>query len=132
MATKLGAWPVLSPYYPHIAELPIHVREDGKSIRYLPPPVSSLPPNMAGGFPIKWIVFPSFQILSGTCLTRLPRVETFGKLFRQCVSLRTVLSFELLTKITQCMETVKGYELRYSNLDEAADVLNAMVEGRPF
>jgi hypothetical protein len=39
-AVKTGAWPLVAPYTPHIADVPTHRRRDGQDVRYLPVPIS--------------------------------------------------------------------------------------------
>ena len=36
---KEGAWPVIGSYCPELADMKIHVRADGRPVRYLPPTV---------------------------------------------------------------------------------------------
>ena len=59
LTVKPGAVDVLEPLYPGLAGLPVHRREDGKQVRYLPPPASALAAD-AAAHPLNWIVFPRY------------------------------------------------------------------------
>jgi hypothetical protein len=48
MATKTGAWPLLQPYFPELATLRTHLREDDKHVRYLVPPAPAWRPTGRG------------------------------------------------------------------------------------
>lgn len=50
---------LLNDYFPGLAELPSHLREDGELVRYLPPPKSSLPADVSAR-PAKLLVFPRY------------------------------------------------------------------------
>jgi hypothetical protein len=55
---KEGAWEVLAPYAPCSHALPIHLRADGRAIRYLPPLREALPAGHHQRYGVRAIVFP--------------------------------------------------------------------------
>ncbi len=126
MATKEGAWPVLRPSYPELAETPTHLREDGKLVRYLLPPPNSIAPNRPDGYRARWIIFPSYSPTAKTELQPLPRIEVLRRLFAQCLSLPGRLDKTAVSQIVEWIRTIDGYLLPNSNLNEAVRLVNCL------
>lgn len=126
MATKEGAWPVLCSSYPELAETTTHLREDGKSVRYLLPPPNSVAPDRPDGYKVRWIVFPSYSPTANTELQPLPRIEVLQRLFAQCLSLPGRLDEKAVSQIVGWIRTIDGYLLPNSNLREAVRLINSL------
>jgi hypothetical protein len=123
MATKTGAWPLLQPYYPELATLRTHIREDDKHVRYLVPPASCLAPDREDGYPIRWIVFPSYHPDAKTELKPLSKVETLRRLLAECMSLPRHLDEPTAKRIAEWIHGIEGYELPNSNLEAAMGLI---------
>ena len=126
MATKEGAWPVLAPYYPELDQATVHLREDGKHIRYLSPPPESRGPDRPEGHKVRWIVFPAYNPAAQSELQPLPRVEILQRLFAQCLSLPERLNQAAVSRIVEWIRTIDGYLLPNSNLKEAVRLMNKL------
>ncbi len=124
MATKEGAWPVLGPYYPELDQAAIHLREDGKHIRYLSPPPTRRAPDRPEGYAVRWIIFPAYDQAATSELQPLPRVEMLQRLFAQCLSLPGRLDRAAVLGIVEWVRTIDGYLLPNSNLNEAVRLIN--------
>jgi hypothetical protein len=112
---KEGSWPVLADRIPALAELPIHVRTDGKRIRYLPMPRGALRDEPV---PVRALVFSEYRpsALETTCRAIRPadallRLATAGYDARLCEE--TVRAF------VEWLSNVPSYELRYGDVDSA-------------
>src|SRR5207244_4456919 len=57
---KPGAVPVLAQLCPEVASLDVHLREDGKQVRYLIPPTHRRV-STDDARPARWLIFPRYQ-----------------------------------------------------------------------
>jgi hypothetical protein len=111
---KEGSWPVLADRFPALTELPIHVRADGKRIRYLPMPAGALPDEPVT---VRALVFCEYQpTVETTCRVIRPadallRLSTAGYDARLCE--------ETVRRLVAWICDVPSYELRYGDLDRA-------------
>lgn len=126
MATKEGAWPVLHPQYPGLRQGAIHLREDGKHIRYLSPPSGSIRPDRPEGYAVRWIVFPAYTPGAQSELRPLAKVEVLQRLFAQCLSLPGHLDKAAIERLVDWIKPIDGYLLPNSNLNEAVRLLNGL------
>jgi len=115
---KSGSWEVLEPLYPELPDLRIHDREDGKKVRYLPPP-EDVTVKSNSFFPVKTIIFPNYDPSSETCLAPVTRVETLHRLFDDCLAIRVDLTIEQVENLVNWIQSVDCYRLTMHDLDEA-------------
>lgn len=126
MATKEGAWPVLTPCYPELDLVATHLREDRKLVRYLPPPPGSIGPDRPEGYTVRWIVFPAYNPAARSELRPLAKVEVLQRLFAQCLSLPGRLDKAAVERLVDWTKTIEGYLLPNSNLKEAVQLINTL------
>jgi hypothetical protein len=120
MAIKEPGWELMARYYPALESLPIHVRNDSKVIRYLPPPVDAVGRSPSA---VRHIIFPQYQPGAETNLVRLPRAEALGRLMHQCLALRGRLDGDIVRAIVSWMGSIDCYELTHSCLETAVDAV---------
>ena len=129
MALKKGAWDVLQPYQRTIRTLPIHLREDGKRVRYLPPPRASMAPDRFDGYPVSWIIFPRFKAgrRSGS-LVPVSKSEALQLLFGQCLSMPVDLDCSTVEGIVTWIRGIQTFLLTSSDLERAIGPIHGMVD----
>ncbi len=126
LASKPGAWPLLSPLFPEVGGLRTHLREDGKHVRYLVPPPALRAHDNGEGYDVRWVVFPSYQPEVKSELLPLSKVDTLRRLLAECLSLPRRLDPGEIGKLVEWAATVEGYGLPNSDLAEAVGLVNSL------
>ena len=121
ICVKSTGWDVMAQFYPNIADLPMHWRDDGKRVRYIPPPE---PRNWAPS-PVRHIVFPRFEEQVPTLIQPISQSQALGRLMGECLALRQRLDHGMVQQLVTWMEGISCYTLTFSSLDEA---INAVTE----
>jgi hypothetical protein len=123
LTVKEPAWPVLADRYPALADLASHQRIDGKTCKYLPPPVDPADPALAAEWPVVALVFPRYAPGVETRLSRLPRLDALGRLLEQCLAIRLDLDAATVGRLVDWIAEVEVYELWFADLDGAVSAL---------
>ncbi len=126
MTVKSGSVSVLANYYRDIANLPIHVREDNKEVRYLRPAIDSLPRKADCTMPVAAIVFPQFDAAARNRLDPIVKTRALSMLLEECMDIPELLTKEQISDLVAWIETVDCYELAFSDLEEAISLLQAL------
>ena len=116
VGVKSTGWELMSRYYPEIGTLPIHRRNDGKIIRYLPPRPASV--QSEHGL-ISHIFFPRYARGEETRLEPLSRSAAFTRLMDHCVALRHRLDPDNVRDMISWIAKIDCYALPFSSLDDA-------------
>jgi hypothetical protein len=128
ISIKNTGWELIARYYPSICSLPVHVRFDGKVLRYIPPPadaVKQIP------MPVRHIIFPRYEQDAPTRLERVKRSEALDRLMGECLALRQRLDDTKVRQLVGWIAGIECYELTFSSLETAAQlVMEAMGSGR--
>lgn len=119
LTVKCGAVAPLSDLHPELGSLPVHEREDGKRVRYLPPRRDCVAADHQQGYPIRGIVFPRYAPAEPGELRVLGRLEGLGRLLQACVSLPEWLARERVARLVHWMERLACYELSAPDLPDA-------------
>ncbi|HET6183400.1 MAG TPA: PqqD family peptide modification chaperone [Acetobacteraceae bacterium] len=120
MAIKSTGWDVIARYRPEIAELPIHMRTDGKVLRYLPPPPGATRQPPA---PVSHVIFPRFEPEAPTRLEPVSRAEALGRLFNECQSVPCRLDAGKVDEVVRWIGAVACFDLSFSSLDRAVELI---------
>jgi hypothetical protein len=120
ISVKDTGWDLMSRYCPGIGSLPIHVRCDGKVLRYIPPPADSV-----GGAPasVNYIIFPRYEKAPPTCLRRVNRAAALGRLMGECLAQRHRLDPDNVRGLIRWLSGIECYELTFNCLEKAADLV---------
>ena len=78
---KSTGWDVMSGIWPELSSLRTHIRDDGKMVRYLPPPAALVQKKPAT---VSHIFFPRYARDEPTALTLLSRSDAVTRLLEQC------------------------------------------------
>ncbi|WP_157862517.1 PqqD family peptide modification chaperone [Nitrosococcus halophilus] len=116
---KEGAWPVLSPVYPILEELPIYQRQDGKKIRYLAPHDISNQATM--GYSVRQIIFPSYVAGITTHVQPIGRAEAFNRIAEGGYDVNRRLNSTTIAELVNWISNIECWELCYSSLAESID-----------
>jgi len=126
-AVKAGGWDLLASRYPALAGLPIHLREDGKRVRYLPPPALQ---GRADGWTARWLVFPRYDAAAETALLPLSRVEALHRIMAECMAIPAALDRQNVADLVAWMSGLACFELPMSDLDQAVALVRQLVRPR--
>jgi hypothetical protein len=124
---KSGAWSIIRNLRPDIDKASVHVRPDGKSVRYLKP----LNWRPAGCFPVGWIVFTKRMPDVPTKLLPLDRLEAMGRLIDGSYSPGGKLNRRGFDAIKRTLTGAQSFELQYSDADQATGVLAHLCNDEP-
>jgi hypothetical protein len=117
---KSTGWDLMARYYPEIWSLPVHVRSDGKVLRYIPPPADTAEQMP---MPVRHIIFPRYEQDAATRLERVKRSEALGRLMGECYALRQRLDHKNVRQLVRWIAGIECYELTFSSLETAAHLV---------
>lgn len=117
---KSTGWELMSRYYPEIASVPMHNRDDGKRVRYIAPPPGAVQRKSAM---VSHIIFPRYDSAGPTELKPLARSEALGRLMSECLALRQRLDQNNVRELLRWIGGLDCYALNFSSLDEAAELV---------
>jgi hypothetical protein len=120
MCIKSTGWDLMARYFPGIWSLPVHVRSDGKILRYIPPPADAVGQRP---MPIRHIIFPRYEQDAQTRLERVKRSEALGRLMGECLALRQRLDHQNVRQFVGWIAGIECYELTFSSLETAVQLL---------
>jgi hypothetical protein len=123
VCVKAKGWDLMSRYFPELVTLPIHLRNDGKVVRYLPPRPATLQSQPAL---ITHIFFPRYGKGEVTRLEPLSRSVGFTRLMDQCVALSRRLDRDNVGDMIRWIAKIDCYALPFSSLDEAVALIDGV------
>ena len=124
LCVKRKGVPLLAPHFADLPCLPLHDREDGQRVRYLPPPAHALLPD---GYAARarLVVFRRYVAGVKQRLLPLERAETLARLMDSCVAIPGHIALADAAALVGFGQALHGFELTGSDLDEdAARVLD--------
>ncbi|MCB2148560.1 MAG: PqqD family peptide modification chaperone [Deltaproteobacteria bacterium] len=122
MSIKPGSVKPLESYYPGLADRPIHLRTDGKKVRYLSPSVKNLPEVVENSSPVDFLIFPKYIKGAEDRLAKIDKMEALQRLAKTGSSNRVFTSRDVEAMIT-LIERRPCYELVFSELPQAVSIL---------
>ena len=113
----------MARYYPNILELPVHLREDEKLVRYIPPPT-----GVAQGSPasVSHIIFPRYDKDRPTEIKPVARSEALRRLMDECLALRQRLNHNNVGEVVEWIAQIDCYTLTFSSLEEAVELVESV------
>jgi hypothetical protein len=124
ICSKSTGWDLMARYYPGILDLPLHGREDGKMVRYIPPPASVAQQRPAS---VSHIIFPRYEAAGPCELLPITRSEALGRLMAECMALREPLNQSNARELVEWIGEIDCYSLIFSSLDEAVGLVRKIV-----
>jgi hypothetical protein len=125
LTIKDGSAEPLRALYPEIETLTRHVREDFVPVRYLPPPAASLPmPGVTAH--AQWMVFPTYSGRATTSLQPIDRPVALRRLLDESYFPPKKVTKQNVEYLVRWMRTVDCYELPFSSLAQAVELIKAL------
>jgi len=118
LCIKSTGWDLMARFYPDIETLPIHVRNDQKRLRYVPPPDGS---EKQSPSPVGYIIFPQYKMSAETELKPITRSEALSRLMEECLALSQRLDQQIVGDLVRWIAGIDCYALTFSSLDEAVE-----------
>ena len=122
-AVKTGAWPLVAPYAPHIADVPTHRRRDGQDVRYLPVPISVEPRILSH------IVVLAREEGVAAGLDAVEPLEILSTILESAFSAKGALEADSLKTFARTIEEARCYRLVYSDLAGAVHAVASLAHG---
>jgi len=126
LGLKSGSWNVLAGLFPQIHELPIHVRIDGKKIRYLPPGagIAQTPASYA----VTRLVFPVWTPGSAPACRKIGTAEALERLTASGYDLPNRINSEVVAGLIRYISQMQCFELRYDSTQDAVRTLSILCD----
>lgn len=122
LSLKSGSWPILTPLYPRLPDLPT-LQCNGRDVRYVEPGHA----QYAGSAP-SVIMFPAYAKRGDTHLKALAPVQTMARLLETNTDLHRPTTEATLVEFLQFAEQTPAYELVYEDLPSAKAVIEAWLD----
>jgi len=129
LTVKDGSVIPLHPLYPGLGTVTAHVREDYIRVRYLQPPIASLPDATASGN-VRWIVFPKYSPGLETNLRPVDRPTALKRLLGESYLSPGALERARVESLVRWMRTIDCYELPFASLSLAAELVRGLAAHR--
>lgn len=123
MNIKEGSWKILSQMYPCLIDGEIYSRFDGQNIRFLPPVNMYIDQQKANH-----IIFPKYIPNAQTTLTEIGAKDALSKIKEAGYQVQENMDRDKFELILKYLVSLPKYTLVYSNLDEAIDIINILLE----
>jgi hypothetical protein len=124
-----NSWPLLEPFWPQLASLPVHPRKKGGGVRFLLPP-NTLTQGTGTGYEADVLVFSRYRAGSAAIVEKLGRAETLMLLTEAGYDFGDVISEDLIGELIDWITGLQCYRLEYDDLDDAVSELRALTEKR--
>jgi hypothetical protein len=118
-------------YYPELGNLSVHHREDGKQVKYLPPPEITRAQGAAPALAVGMIVFPRYQSGVKTDLRNYSQIDALREILDDCLALPKGLCKSNFIALVDWIVGVECFELYLSDLDLAVEALRQAFDGQP-
>jgi hypothetical protein len=122
ICSKSTGWEIMQRYYPDLHTLPIHRRDDGKLVRYIPPPSGA---GQRRSAPVSHIIFPRYQAGAASKLERLTRPDALGRLMAECMAASERFDLAKVRELIDWIAQIECFSLTFSSLDEAVALVKA-------
>lgn len=114
-SVKAGAWPVLTPLFPALADAPVF-RSEGKTVKFLTGLSRSWHDRRV---PSRIMIFPTFMPDAAGSLRRLTPMESLERLMADNVWLGRPVQVPTLKAFLGWLERMPAYAVSYSSLETA-------------
>lgn len=122
LAVKEGSRAVLRALYPDLDHLPVHLRQDGQTVRYLPPPAS--PTANEDGHAVAWLVFPRHAPGAPHRLRPLDPRDALTCLLTEAFHPARHLTLAGFHRLTSWICRVPAFELTFPTLEDAVAAIS--------
>jgi hypothetical protein len=124
-AVKQGAWAMINELRPDLGNSAVHIRPDGKRVRYLNVPRTA----HSGSVSVGWIVFLRRAPDIPTKLVPLGQLDTIRRLIDGSHAPDGKLTYQGFHAIKRTLADAKSFELQYSDAAQARNALRDLCDG---
>lgn len=124
---KLDGSSIVDGIRPDLKKAMIHIRPDGKRVRYLKP-IDLVRP---GNYEVGWIVFIDRDPARPAGLRRLGQLEAMRRLMDGSYTADSLLTSAACRAVRKILTKAASYELSYSNASAGADLIEALCNAPP-
>jgi hypothetical protein len=111
---KSGAWPLVEPYVPDIASLPIYRRPDAKDARYLKMPLAERHPRS-----IDFVLLLSRKAGAAPAFEPVEPLDAFSLLLESAFSSKGAIAAPALKTFASAIDSAASFRFVYSSLPDA-------------
>jgi hypothetical protein len=122
---KAGAWAMIEKFRPELSKSAVHIRSDGKRVRYLKVPQTA----RSGSVSVGWIIFIERQSNVPAKLTPLGQLETMSRLIEGSYAPGGKMTHQGFQSIKRTLANAKSFDLHYSDAAQARDALVDLCHG---
>jgi hypothetical protein len=129
LTVKPGGWELLASRFPGRDAPRQHLRADGKTVAYLPPPT----PQRGFNVPrlVRWVVFPSRDPGSPSGVRALRPLEGLQRLLNHCCGIPSALLPEDIRRMIEASADIRWFEMTLDDLDAAVATLHSIARIDP-
>lgn len=125
LGLKPGSWSILADLFPEIENLSIHIRPDGKQVRYLPPPTASR--ATPESYMARLIVFPTWSPGSRVRIRNLSSAEALARLTASGYDLPKRIDRNTVECLIRWISDRPRVELTYPTLKDAVREISSLM-----
>jgi hypothetical protein len=119
LCVKGTGWQLMMRYFPNLRALMGHQRGDGKRVRYVPPVPSTI---QTGGGLVSHVIFPRYDAGAANEMRPIARSVALRRLMSECWACGH-LDRENVTELVRWIGQIDCYELTFTSLEKAADLV---------
>ena len=124
---KSGAWAAISDYYPEIHRLPTHLRQDGKTVKYIAPRSIPTRHQLEKGLYAKALVFPKYSPNSITKLSPIAPADALVRLTDAGYHTNDTLNHNTVSELVDWVRLLPAYKLEVNDLREAVKLVKTLL-----
>ena len=118
---------IMRRYFPDILAVRSHQRMDGKFVRYLRPAAATL---QTGSALVSHMVFPRYTASAATEIHPIARSAALRRMMSECWACGP-LDRANITELIRWIGQIECYELTFSSLERAADLVQQVAPLKP-
>jgi hypothetical protein len=115
---KTSGIAALADRFPHLRELQVHQRGDGKRVVYMTPPPELRPVNDDPRL-VAALVFPRYTTDASTSLVPLSKCDALKRLLDECLAVPSPLDFTTVEALVKWISRIPCYGLTYESSETA-------------
>ncbi|MGB0712231.1 MAG: hypothetical protein ACPGUC_01605 [Gammaproteobacteria bacterium] len=105
---------------------PVHLRQDGLNVRYLPPPTQRAEPVAR---PLRHVIFPTYRPGHPARLEAISPLDGIARLVENIESMPRSLTLDEVSRLVATLEQVSFHTLQHDQLGEAVALIDGVTGG---
>ena len=125
---KEGSWETVQEMFQDSFATTVHSSSDGRKIRYLTPPESSLVQNKVAGNFVKALVFPQYSPESKTSVQPIMRLDAIHRLQECGYDVGACLNKAKVVELLDWIKNIDCYEMNIGSLCDATSIVRRLLD----